>query len=124
MEETQKYIPPPPRRRQKKADNLSRRQFLLGMGLLGAGAVTCGGLGLSAMLLATPAPPTASPIPPSPEILVQVNTPAPRFQRPVTIPREDWGALPPDHNAVNENGFYSADNPEGWRIYEGNLEDV
>jgi hypothetical protein len=121
MEETRKHIPLPPI--QKKPENPSRRQFLLGIGLLGAGALTCGGFGLSAMLLkgATPSP---SPIPPTAEVLVHLNTPEPRFQRPTTISRDVWGALPTDHTAPNEYGFYSEDNPEGWRVYEGNLEDI
>jgi hypothetical protein len=126
MEETQKHIPPPPRR-QKKVDTkeLSRRQFLLGMGLLGAGTLTCGGLGLTGMLLTSEVPsPSPSPILPTAEVIVSVNTLAPRFQRPTIIPRVDWGALPPDHTAVNESGFFSEDNSEGWRIYEGNLEDI
>lgn len=123
MEETQKHIPPP-RRQNKKDDKLSRRQFLLGLGLLGAGAVTCGGLGLSAAILGSELPATPSSIPPSPEIIVQVNTPAPRYQKPTIISRDVWGALPPDHTAVNENGFFSEDNPEGWRVYEEALEDI
>jgi hypothetical protein len=121
-EETQKHIPP--KRMRKKPDNLSRRQFLLGMGLLGAGALTCGGLGLSASLLSSVATPAPSPKPPTAEVLVQMNTAAPRFERPVTISRQAWGAEPIDHNAPNENGFYSPENREGWRVYEGNLEDV
>jgi hypothetical protein len=128
MEETQKHIPIKPNRhvkprQQKKPDKLSRRQFLLGMGLLGAGALTCGGLGLSAVLLSSDNP-TPSPIPPTAEVIIRLNTPVPRYQRPTTIPRDTWGALPPDHSAANENGFYSSDNLEGWRIYEGNLEDI
>ena len=128
MEETQKHIPIKLNRhvkpnRQKKPDTLSRRQFLLGMGLLGAGALTCGGLGLSGMILSSDKA-TPSPIPPTAEVIVRLNTPVPRYQRPTTIPRDTWGALPPDHTAPNEKGFYSDDNREGWRIYEGNLEDI
>src|SRR5689334_21788238 len=125
MEETQKHIPIPPRQPKKAKKDVSRRQFLLGMGLIGAGAISCGGLGLAGMLLSTdvPAEPEPSPIPPTARLIVNVNTPVPRFQKPIIISRDEWGALPPDHSAVNENGFYSEDNPEGWRIYEGDLED-
>jgi len=34
------------------------------------------------------------------------------------VARSDWGALPPDHAAFNEFGFYSLENPEGWRVYD------
>jgi hypothetical protein len=40
-------------------------------------------------------------------------------------PREDWGALPPNHDATGERGFYSAyTNPGGWRVYDEPLEHV
>jgi hypothetical protein len=126
MEETRKHIPiqaPPPKKAKK---DVSRRQFMLGMGLLGAGALSCGGLGLAGMLLSAdvPATPSPSPIPPTARLFVNVNTAVPRFQKPIIISRDEWGALPPDHSAVNERGFYSEENPEGWRIYEGNLEEI
>ena len=37
------------------------------------------------------------------------------------LERQDWGAREPDHDAENETGFYGPDNPEGWRVYEGDL---
>jgi hypothetical protein len=41
------------------------------------------------------------------------------------IPRADWGALPPIHDAPNEHGMYDAVlNPEGWMVYEQPLEEV
>lgn len=40
------------------------------------------------------------------------------------IPHAEWGGLEPDHQAENETGFYSGENPLGWRVYEGNLADV
>ncbi|MBN1966278.1 MAG: N-acetylmuramoyl-L-alanine amidase [Anaerolineae bacterium] len=46
--------------------------------------------------------------------------PDPAPAQPV-IPREAWGALPPNHDAPNEHGFASADNPEGWYVYPGDL---
>lgn len=59
---------------------------------------------------------TATPAPPSP-------TPDPRF--PMMIPRSAWGALRPDHNATNENGFFDLEtNREGWLIYPPPLSDA
>lgn len=43
--------------------------------------------------------------------------------RPPIVPREDWGALPPNHQAARESGFYSVFNPAGWRVYPGDLRD-
>jgi hypothetical protein len=40
------------------------------------------------------------------------------------VSRAEWGAWAPDHQAVNEPGFYSADNPEGWLIYETELQEI
>jgi hypothetical protein len=40
-------------------------------------------------------------------------------------PRSDWGALPPNHDAPGERGFYSAyTNPGGWRIYDEPLDQI
>lgn len=44
--------------------------------------------------------------------------------RPPIISRDDWGALPVNHSARNERGFYeSGVNPEGWYVYAGDLRD-
>lgn len=102
---------------------LSRRNFLMTLGILGSGTVACAcGIATSASLiwlndqpqldLPTIAP--ASPIP----------TQSPRFEQPAIISRESWGALAPNHNARNENGFFSESNIEGWRIYAGEVEDA
>jgi hypothetical protein len=41
------------------------------------------------------------------------------------ISREEWNALPPNHDAPNENGMYNAvTNPEGWMVYEEPLDQV
>ena len=40
------------------------------------------------------------------------------------LPRTAWGARPPDHTAINENGFASAANPYGWYTYQVALADV
>jgi hypothetical protein len=77
----------------------TRRGFLI---LLGAG-----GLGGAAWLIARG--------------LRGMTAPASTTGAPPIVAREDWGALPPDLNARNENGTYSLENPEGWRVYTGDL---
>jgi len=92
---------------------LSRRAFLALLGL--GGLAVAGGAGGMLLLLLragrrseeTPTIPPPTPVPPPP-----------------IVSRVEWGALPPDHNAPNETGFYSLDNPEGWRVYEGDLRAV
>ncbi len=44
--------------------------------------------------------------------------------RPPIVSRGEWGALPVNHQARNEYGFYQrGSNPEGWYGYEGSLRD-
>lgn len=43
---------------------------------------------------------------------------------PVIISRAEWGARDPNHEAANEYGFDTADNPFGWHVYAGDLRDV
>jgi hypothetical protein len=43
---------------------------------------------------------------------------------PVIIPRAEWRAREPNHEAPNEYGFDTADNPYGWHVYGGDLRDV
>jgi hypothetical protein len=43
---------------------------------------------------------------------------------PDVTPRDAWGALPPNHDAPQETGYYSPLNPSGWRIYEDELHTV
>ena len=41
------------------------------------------------------------------------------------IPRADWGALPPNHNARDEKGFFHPRrNPGGWLVYDQPLTQV
>ena len=96
-------------------EGLSRRAMLGILGLGGLAGLTGAG-GLIALILIKnarreplfgPPPPTATPYP-----------------RPLVVARADWGALPPDHSAPNEFGFYSLENPEGWRAYTEDLRDV
>lgn len=102
-------------REMKKPRRLTRRQLLLGLG--GAGVVaawTCaGGFALRSTLS------------PEPEALIRIvtSTPDGRIDRakPPIVAREDWGARAPDHAARTESGYYSALNPTGWMIYEGEL---
>jgi len=46
------------------------------------------------------------------------------IERPAIVPRAEWGALAPNYDAENENGFFSDDNPEGWRVYEPDIRDI
>ena len=49
---------------------------------------------------------------------------SPTIARPAIVSRGEWGALPVNHQARNENGFYQrGSNPEGWYIYQGDLRD-
>lgn len=44
--------------------------------------------------------------------------------RPPIVSRGEWGALPVDHDARNERGYYERDlNPFGWYVYAGDLRD-
>ena len=41
------------------------------------------------------------------------------------IPRADWGARPPNHDAHDEKGFFHPRrNPGGWLVYEEPLAQV
>ncbi len=93
----------------------SRRQMLFGMGALAAGSLLCRSAGAAGLWL-TRQPradnDNAQPLP-------TAATPAPDV-----VPREAWGALPPDQTAPNESGYYSPTNPGGWRIYQDDLHSV
>jgi hypothetical protein len=110
--------------RSKSRKTVSRREVLLGMATAGAGVAACSLCGLGGgLLLATPLRrallhPTASQTPRPTATPQPTATPLP----PPMVLRAEWGASEPDHNAENEHGFYSAANPEGWRVYDTPLE--
>jgi hypothetical protein len=103
---------------------MNRREFLGFMlgGSIGAAACACGGFGAGLWLLLREE---------STSTQVLLATSAVNRQdalitidRPAIVPRADWGAVEPNHLAENENGFYSEENPTGWREYEGDLRDI
>ncbi|GAB4423725.1 MAG: hypothetical protein Kow00106_20740 [Anaerolineae bacterium] len=102
---------------------LTRRDLLglAGMAAAGGGLACLGTvLGYLALdRLVSPQRPTVtpSPLPTRPGTLKQID-------RPGILTRQDWGALPPNHEAPNESGFFSADNPDGWRVYDEDLRQV
>jgi hypothetical protein len=102
---------------------LTRRDLLglAGMAAAGSGLACLGTvLGYLALdRLISPSRPTVTPSPPPtrPALFKQID-------RPGILTRQDWGALPPNHEAPNESGFYSAENPDGWRVYEEDLRQV
>lgn len=50
--------------------------------------------------------------------------PAETVSQPAIVPREEWNALPPNHDAPNENGLASGPADSAWYVYEQPLEDV
>lgn len=99
---------------------LSRRQMLLAMGTTAGAVFLFGGASLAGLLLLRrerqDAPPARLTVEAIETIPSQATIEAPRM-----VPREDWGALAPNHEARNESGFYRPDNAQGWRVYEGDL---
>ncbi|MEM9953930.1 MAG: peptidoglycan recognition family protein [Chloroflexota bacterium] len=95
----------------------SRREILMGVGLVGAGTIACA-CSASALLglwWLNQSPDTS----PTQSLVTALATDSrPIIPQPPIISRASWGALPPNHDARNENGFYSADNPVGWRVYD------
>lgn len=111
--------------RRKSIQKLTRRDF---MGLAGmtaaAGGLTCIGgiIGYVALdrlqrARSSAASPLPTPTATRPTWLKQID-------RPTIITRAEWGAREPNHTAANESGFYSLDNPEGWREYTGDLRSI
>ncbi len=105
----------------KRIPTLSRRDFLALAGLGLAGTAACAGLtaiGVSVLnekeTQPTPVPPTRTPDPARLARFKQVD-------RPPIVTREAWGARVVNHEAEEEFGFYSLDNPEGWREYDTDL---
>ncbi len=99
----------------------ARRDFLglAGMAAVAGGLSCIGGIvGYLVLKEVTRSSPAAATLPtpsgPRPNRLKQID-------RPEIITRAEWNARAPDHAAENELGFYSLDDPEGWRDYEGDL---
>jgi hypothetical protein len=107
---------------------LSRRQFI-GLGFGGAAAATvCTVSGIGAGLyLARQLKDESQSVA---EVIPLATSPANRtnltqvIERPVIVSRTEWGALAPNYEAENENGFFSDENPEGWRVYEPDIRDI
>ena len=49
-------------------------------------------------------------------------TPLPTMPTPIS--RAEWDARSPNHDALEEFGFASEDNPTGWLVYDGDLREV
>src|SRR5512143_587655 len=94
---------------------INRRDFLV---LSAMSAAACGGLctvgAIAGTVLLRRAVATAVPSP------TATPTPTP----PTILPREAWGARPPNHEAEQEKGFATADNPLGWFVYDGDLSKI
>ncbi|MBA3874371.1 MAG: N-acetylmuramoyl-L-alanine amidase [Anaerolineae bacterium] len=58
-------------------------------------------------------------IPPTPTTI-----PSPTPQTLVIVPRDQWGARPPDHGAINEFGVTNDPTNPAWYVYPDNLADV
>lgn len=103
-----------PSQSQRKRGRPSRRQILPGLAL--AGALSLGGV--AAALLRS-----------RPRVVVvphgdDMPEASPAIARPAIVGRDKWGALPVNHSARNENGFYRREsNPYGWYVYQGDLRD-
>lgn len=99
-------------------EKLSRRDALKLLGAIGGGVIACSGGSIGLMVAYRAIRDN------QPTILIVDDDPTPSVMQLPIVPREQWGALPPNNNAENENGFYDPDtNSVGWRVYEGNLAD-
>ncbi|MEL6406191.1 MAG: N-acetylmuramoyl-L-alanine amidase [Chloroflexota bacterium] len=99
----------------------SRREVLLALGILGAGSAACvcsGGIAGAWLLSQRTPEPSNTPLP------LPTTRPTPSVARPPIIDRASWGAQSPNHNARNETGFYSENNPAGWRVYDEELDSI
>ncbi len=102
--------------RHKSVKRRSRRSFLrtalivsAGGGVLAAGAAVAGALATRPKIVVLPHGATAPG--------AEATSP-----RPAIVSRDEWGALPVDLTARNENGLYrKGSNPEGWYIYPADL---
>jgi hypothetical protein len=107
--------------RRKRAGHMSRRDFLgvAGMAAVGGG-ISCIGSVLGYLVLdRLSGPKRAGALPPTPD--PNRGARVKQIDRPYITTRAEWNAREPNHDADNEKGFYSADNPEGWREYTGDL---
>ncbi len=109
-----------------KQQTLSRRQ-MLGLGVAASalvGALACGGmttLGLLWLRSQRRGIPATS----EGELAIGAENPTtPTPAPPEMVNREAWGALQPNHEARTEGGFYSEENPNGWRVYEESLSEI
>lgn len=105
----------------------SRRNLLILLGFLGAGTASCIGGGLIGGLILLLRPSKKNEVVYVTETPQSITAPAivkTTIPEPDIISREAWGALAPNHDATYEDGFYNADNPEGWRVYDMALEDA
>ncbi len=104
--------------------SLSRRQ-MLGLGAAASaivGVVACGGMTTLGLLWLRSQRRSAPQIGGQPVPIETAQTPTP--EAPAMVRREAWGALEPNHDARAERGFYSDANPNGWRVYEGELAEI
>jgi hypothetical protein len=97
---------------------LSRREFLIALLGLGGAVGATAGLGVGYLLSDTNPNAASLPTPTSDETRVALFKSA---EHPTIILREEWGARASNFDAENEHGFYTLDNPQGWRLY---LEDL
>lgn len=117
----------PMRQFSKSSSLLSRREFLALLGLGFGGTVTaCSATAVGAYWLLNEKPTNLQaalslPTPTADGTRLSVMK---TVERPPIVNREEWGARDVHHEAKEEFGFYSLDNPEGWRDYEGDLRNV
>ncbi|MBN1202429.1 MAG: N-acetylmuramoyl-L-alanine amidase [Anaerolineae bacterium] len=105
------------------ARSASRRDFLglAGLTAVAAGLSCIGGalgyLALDYLTSGSPTSPAPAPSGPSSNRVKHIDCPP-------IIARAEWNARAPDHSAKNEPGFYSAINPLGWCVYDGDLRTI
>jgi hypothetical protein len=117
---------PPPAPPSADSPQPSRRQMLrlLGQGAFGAGLIAAMGGGLAGLWWWMTAPSSRQPQIADDRAATSSapqDTPPPA---PPIVSRQAWGALPADHTAANEDGYFSAESPEGWLVYYEALPDA
>jgi len=100
----------------KRSQRPPSRRHLLMMGIAGlSGILACAGGGIIGFLWVQ----RRRTLPRDIIYVTQTPPPTASLPTPQIISREQWGALPPNHDARNESGFYDpTENPEGWRVYD------